>query len=224
MVKDCTDTHIYVYYQACKNIYDHNILYSVVVLMDILEKAKGFLSEPSNAFESSKYDRIEDALKYYVIVSAIFSALLALMIALISYVARPALSAYLNIPGTGLADILSNFILFLIMMFVTLFIWSGVLHIFIYIMGEKKELKATIKAVMYASTPLALLGWLPLIGVIGWIWSCVLQIVGIKQYHDITTGKAIATLVIPIIISFLIAIVLIAGIVSFVVSLVQSPG
>ncbi|MCZ7372249.1 MAG: hypothetical protein O8C60_01090 [Candidatus Methanoperedens sp.] len=42
---------------------------------------------------------------------------------------------------------------------------------------------------------------------------------GIKQYHDITTGKAIATVVIPIMISFLIAIVLIAAIVSFVVSL-----
>ena len=188
--------------------------------MEILEKAKGFLSEPSNAFESSKYDRIEDALKYYVIVSAIFSALLALMIALMSSIAGPALSAYLNIPGAGLADILSNFILFLIMMIVTLFIWSGVLHIFIYIMGEKKEFKATIKAVMYASTPLALFGWLPL----GWIWSWVLQIMGIKQYHDITTGKAIATVVIPIMISFLIAIVLIAAIVSFVASMVQSPG
>ncbi|MCZ7372248.1 MAG: hypothetical protein O8C60_01085 [Candidatus Methanoperedens sp.] len=80
-----------------------------MVLMEILEKAKGFLSEPSNAFESSKYDRIEDALKYYVIVSAIFSALLALMIALMSSIAGPALSAYLNIPGAGLADILSNF-------------------------------------------------------------------------------------------------------------------
>jgi hypothetical protein len=189
--------------------------------MEILEKAKGFLSEPVNAFESSKYDRIEDALKYYVIVSAIFSALMALMIALMSSIAGPALSAYLNIPGTGLADILSNFMLFLIMMIVTLFIWSSVLHIFIYIMGEKKEFKATIKAVMYASTPLALLGWLPMIGVIGWIWSSVLQIVGIKQYHDITTVKAIATVVIPIILSFLIAIVLIAAIVSFLVSLAQ---
>ncbi len=191
--------------------------------MAIFEKAKGFLSDPSNAFESSKYDTLEEALKYYLIIAAIYSALLAAMTALFSAIVGPMVSGFLMMPGTGVADIISNFILFLILMIIGAFVWGAILHVFLYALGERKEIPRTIKAVMYGSTPLALLGWIPLLGIIGWVWSWVLEIIGIKQYHEITTGKAIATVLIPIIIFFVLALVIIALISSFVMSMIKSP-
>jgi hypothetical protein len=190
--------------------------------MDIFEKARGFLLEPSNAFESSKYDTVEAALKYYVVVSATFSALFAVMIAFISARISSTIGVFIKVPGTGIADIFSNFILLLILMISGVFVWSAILHIFLYAMGERKEISRTIKAVMYGSTPIALLGWIPLLGIIGWIWAWVLHIVGIKFNQDIMTGKAISVVLAPIIIFFILALMIIAAVASFVVGLLKS--
>ena len=43
--------------------------------MDFYEKVKGFILEPSKTFDATKEDTLEDALKYYVGITAIFSAI-----------------------------------------------------------------------------------------------------------------------------------------------------
>jgi hypothetical protein len=84
--------------------------------------------------------------------------------------------------------------------------------------GGRKGFTQTIKAVMYGSTPILLFGWtsailgkpldindrlfsglIPIliqfllfgIQTITGIWFFVLEVIGIRQLHEITTGKAI---------------------------------
>jgi len=67
----------------------------------------------------------------------------------------------------------------------------------------------TIKAGMYGSTASLLFGWLPIINMIAVIWSLVTEIIGIRQLHEITTGRAILAMVLPLIIAFILAMVLV---------------
>ena len=51
------------------------------------------------------------------------------------------------------------------------------------------------KAVLYSATPTVLLGWIPLISFIAVLWSLVLRIIGIRELHEITTGRAVLALI-----------------------------
>ncbi len=80
--------------------------------MDFIEKAKGFLSEPSRAFESAKEDALEEAMKYYLFIAAVYSLLSAIMSALIYAMVSPMVSKYgLMTEPHGIAEIFSDFFL-----------------------------------------------------------------------------------------------------------------
>jgi len=176
--------------------------------MDFIEKAKGFLLEPSRAFESSKYDPLKEVLKYYAVIAATYSIFSSIILVIISSVINMTLGKYGIQLGSGLADLISYFFMTFVLIIIGAFLWGGILHVFSYILGGRKEIAQTIKAVMYASTPIVLLGWIPAIGLIGWIWQFVLQIIGIQQYQEITTGKATAAIVLPVIIISTLVIIL----------------
>lgn len=86
---------------------------------------------------------------------------------------------------------------------------SGWMHIWVYLCGGRKGAGQTIKAMAYGSTPSLLLGWIPFIGFIFGIWSIVVSIIGIRQLHEISTGRAVlayllGAIIIPLIIVLLI--------------------
>ncbi len=192
--------------------------------MDLIEKAKGFLLEPSRAFESSKYDSLQEALKYYAVIAAIYSIFSSIILVIISSVINITLGKYGIQLSSGLADIIYYFIMSFILIIMGAFLWGGILYIFTYILGGRKEIAQTTKAVMYASTPIVFLGWIPAIGFIGWIWQFVLQIIGIQQYQEITTGKAIATVLLPVIIISILVIIVSIIILTMLIPLIIGPG
>ena len=72
----------------------------------------------------------------------------------------------------------------------------------------------TEKAAIYGSTPFLLLGWIPVIGlVIGGIWAIILTIIGLRELHEITTGKAILAYVLALAIIFVILILIVGWLV-----------
>jgi len=93
----------------------------------------------------------------------------------------------------------------LIFSIIGIFISSIIVHIVVLILGGKKGIKPTIKALIYGSTPRLLLGWIPFIGIIAEIWSIILLIVGMRQLQDITTGKAIIAVMSIILVTIYIA-------------------
>ena len=68
---------------------------------------------------------------------------------------------------------------------------SGWMHIWVYLCGGRKGVGQTIKAMAYGSTPSLLFGWIPFIGFIFGIWSMIVSIIGIRQLHEISTGRAV---------------------------------
>jgi hypothetical protein len=72
------------------------------------------------------------------------------------------------------------------------------------------ELAQTIKVLLYAATPLLVLGWIPVIGtVIGAIWSVLLLLTGLMHLQGMYSGRAIlalvASLLVPVVIIGIIA-------------------
>ncbi|MFA4935401.1 MAG: YIP1 family protein [Candidatus Methanoperedens sp.] len=118
--------------------------------------------------------------------------------------------------GAGISGAVLFFILFMILAIIGSFISGAIVHIGVYIMGGEKGIVQTIKAVMYGSTPGLLLGWIPIIGFIAAIWSLILEILGIRQLHELTTGRAIVAVLIPFIIMVVLTVVLAAVIAAFV--------
>jgi len=58
-----------------------------------------------------------------------------------------------------------------VLMLICVFIWGAIIHGMAYILGSRWEIARSIKVAMYSSTPLALLGWIPMLGIFdgsGW--------------------------------------------------------
>ncbi|MCZ7397082.1 MAG: YIP1 family protein [Candidatus Methanoperedens sp.] len=185
--------------------------------MEFVEKVKGILTEPSKTFDALKEETIGEAIKYYAVIVAIYAVLSALLFSLAFGSMFGKLGTMM---GAGATGGIAMFMILFIFGIIGIFISSAIFHIFVYLVGGRKGLSQTIKAVIYGSTPGLLFGWIPIIGMIAGIWSLVLEVLGIRQLHEITTGKAILAVVIMLVIlTVLITVILAAVIAAFVFGL-----
>lgn len=195
--------------------------------MDFTEKVKGFLTEPSKTFDAIKEEDLGEAIKYYAVIAAVYSVIFAVLFAFMGSLLGSMMGGQ-NLgmmfgAGAGIGGAVIIFVMFMIFAIIGAFIGGAVLHIFVYIVGGRKGIAETIKAVMYGSTPGLLLGWIPVIGFIAGIWSLVLEILGIRQLHEISTGKAVLAVVLLIIVAVVLSIILAAVIAAFIFGL-GAPG
>lgn len=189
--------------------------------MQLIEKAKGFLSDPSKEFNLNRDEAPEEAVKYYLLIAGVYSFLSAIVLALIYAVASPLVSSYgLLTEPHGITEIFSNFFMSFILMLIGVFIWGAILHLFAYVLGGRKEFMKTIRAAMYATTPLALIGWIPFVGFIGWVWVCALDIIGLNVYQEISPGRAIATVIIASLLLFVTVFVVLVVIITTIIPMV----
>lgn len=183
--------------------------------MDFLEKVKGLLMEPAKTFDALKEEPLLEATKYYAVIAAVYSALLALLFSFASsffgaMMGFGRLGTMMG-AGVGIGAAVIYFVMFMVFMIVGAFIGGAVLHIFVYIVGGRHGIAQTIKACMYGSTPSLLFGWIPVVNAIAMIWSLATEIVGIRQLHEISTGKAILAVILPLIIAFILAFIFAAA-------------
>ncbi len=90
---------------------------------------------------------------------------------------------------------LSGFIYIFIGGLIAVLGFSLLTHVWVNFLGGKKELGQTIKSMMYGSTPLLVLGWIPFLGVAFVIWSMRVSIIGIRQLHEVSTKRAVAAFI-----------------------------
>ncbi|VVB87900.1 Yip1 domain protein [uncultured archaeon] len=189
--------------------------------MQLIEKVKGFLGDPSKEFNLNRDEAPEEAVKYYLIIAGIYSLLSAIVFALIYTMVSPLVNNYgLLTQPYGITEIFSNFFMSFILMLIGVFIWGTILYIFAFALGGRKGFIKTIRAAMYATTPLALIGWIPLLGAIGWIWVCALDIIGLHVYQDISPGRAIAAVIISSLLLFVTVLVVLIVIITTIVPMV----
>lgn len=94
------------------------------------------------------------------------------------------------------------------------FVISGLLHVCLMIVrGNRKGFEATFRVVAYAMST-QVFGIVPLLGgLIGSIWALVIQILGLRESHGISTGRAALAIFLPILAILALLIVLAAVII-----------
>jgi len=182
-------------------------------MLDI-NKVKGFLMAPTETFRASKGDSLGGAFRYYTVLLVIWAVLAAIVYATMGYLAFQdaiirigSMGFFGNLMAKALSDfgafvatwnlfvVYALFLVSLVGVFVVGFMW----HIFALLFGGKKDIEQTIKTTMYASTPFFLLGWIPYVAVIGWIWYLALMVLGLAEMQEMKVGDAAMTVVVPII-------------------------
>jgi len=165
-----------------------------------IESVKGFLLQPVETLQAHRGATLGEALKYYIILVVISAVLTALL----------AIAGITGMMGMGLGAGAAGGAVFVMVLIVAIvggiigiFIAGAVLHIFVYIVGGRKGIGQTIKALAYSETPALLLGWIPLINIIGAIWAFVLSILAIRELHEISTARAVIAVILPLILAFI---------------------
>jgi hypothetical protein len=100
-----------------------------------------------------------------------------------------------------------------------LFTFAIWLHIRVYIAGGRKGYMETVKSLAYGSTPGMITGWIPIIGpFIGGIWTLVLEVLSVREIHQISTERAAIAVILAVIIPIIIMLLFLAAILSTMVS------
>jgi len=95
----------------------------------------------------------------------------------------------------GLAGGIILFPFALLLYWGSLYVWAGIVHLFVLMFGGKGY-RETVTAIGYSSAgqPLTVI---PILNYVAMFYMIFLQIMGIKARHKLTTGKAVAIVLIP---------------------------
>jgi hypothetical protein len=112
--------------------------------------------------------------------------------------------------GDGLKTYLSPLFLLLFTLLapiylpIGLFLYAGLLHLLLLILGgPSRGYVGTLRVLCYSSAP-QLFAIVPFCGAfVSLIWSTVLQIIGLREVHGIQTGKSVAVVLIPFLLCFI---------------------
>ncbi len=172
------------------------------MLNDFMENVRGFLLKPVETFQKSKEDTLGNTLTYYIIL-VVINAILSTLVLLAGV---STLSQYGNIPGMEgiFPEIL--FVSIIVGGIAGVFVGGAWLHIFVWLLGGRKGYLQTVKTLMYGSTPGLLISWIPIIGIIGALWSLILEILGIQELQEMSTGRAAAAVILAVVILVIIVI------------------
>jgi hypothetical protein len=183
-----------------------------------MEDVVGFLMKPRETFKKSKDRSLGCAFEYYVGLLIIFSILFTIVsIALGVAHFNTVVSQVAMIPfiGKALAGSLSHFsgfvavwklfaayALFLILLF-GIFLIGFMYHVFVLLFGGEKGVVQTVRTTMFAATPALLFGWIPYIWTIGLLWAAIIFIIGISETQEISTGRGVAVIVVPLVLKLI---------------------
>ncbi len=164
----------------------------------IVTRAKGMLTDPVGTFRSARNDDFASVC-WYILVLYLVNAVCTVCLAAAGF--RP---AGLGTPAPeGMAPVIALILLIPIGGILGLFLGSVWIHLWVLLAGGKEPLDSTVRATAYSSTPSALFGWIPLIGIIFLLWSLVLLVIGIREYQELSTERALlvvaAAVLVPLI-------------------------
>ena len=179
--------------------------------MEYLELIKGFFLSPVETFQKVKDTRYSDTLVYFLAL-VVINTVLTIPVMLLTFpsVGTVFVGIFQQL-GFGTLTAFGN-VLFAVMMIigslVCLFIGAAWVHLWVYLFGGRKGYRETLKALAFGDTPALLLGWIPLVGILAGIWSLVLSVLGVRELHGITTGRALGAVIIAVIIPLLLLVLL----------------
>ncbi len=153
----------------------------------IPDKMRGFLFNPSDTFWKVAEEDIRGTLWYFFIIAVIYAVLATVMSAMEVF-NHPFLALFGFRFGIDRFElIILKFVAVLVFSWLIALVYSLVLHFWVWLIGGRKGIIQTVRAVLYSLTALMLIGWVPDIGPpIGLLWSLVVGIIGIQELHQIS--------------------------------------
>ena len=114
-------------------------------------------------------------------------------------------------PQQGFGAFIVSLVLAPILAAIGLFIGAGILHLLVMLIvgSGNSGFEATFRVGAYAAVT-SLVSWIPFIGWIASLYGIYLAIVGVREVHATTTGKAALVVLIPAAVIILLALILIA--------------
>jgi hypothetical protein len=177
------------------------------------EKVKGFLGAPSNTFNNVEAEALGSALKYFTIWVVIYTILRTVIFYTVERRVFQTLWDLLGLSDAALYLYRFSPVIFALLAmvgaFAGLFISGSWTHLFVRAFGGRKGYGNTIEAFAYGDTPLLLFGWIPFVGMLFPLWALVLNIIGIRQLHKISTGRAIGAVLVGILALAIIAVLIV---------------
>jgi hypothetical protein len=140
-----------------------------------------------------------------------------LIFAIICYEVSAILGGLLSLVGVsmggtrGFGSFLIGIILAPIGAAIGLFIGAGILHLLVMlIVGSRNAgFEGTFRVGAYSAVT-TLVSWIPIIGLIASLYGIYLAIMGIREVHNTSTGKAAIVVLIPAVVVFLLVVLIIA--------------
>lgn len=182
-------------------------------ILEYLKLAEKALLSPKEAFKKYKLE-VGESLVYYSMLLVINSILAALFFPKMLLVMIP--FDY----SLGLLVVIR-----IIISIIGILIVSAWLHLFVMLFGGKGYEK-TLRASIISTTPMLLFGWIPYLGVITWVWSFILLIIGLSVVHRFSTGRSFIVLLIsgliPLVILILLVILTFSSVYTFANTIVNN--
>jgi hypothetical protein len=108
-----------------------------------------------------------------------------------------------HLTGTAMVETLIGALFLLpIVLLLFSFIWAGIVHLsLMFLNGANQPFETTYRVVCYCGGSAAVFQLIPMCGAwICLIWNIVSQCIGIAKAHEISTGKAVAAVLLPMVI------------------------
>ena len=168
--------------------------------LPFIETFKGMITSPGETIRSSRSGTLGDSIIYFLLVVIIYSVLSTAIALLIGPVNPMPLS-----PGGDIAAAFGFIIALVIFGTISLLFAGAIIHICSKIVGGKGDYTATVRAFSLSETPMAAIGWIPFLGFLAPIWGLILMVMGIRDYHDISTIRAVIAVLLPAIVIIILA-------------------
>lgn len=203
---------------------------------EFVKNVQGFLTSPVTAFKQVGTKSLGVAYQYYAMLLIVFTFLYGIVtLAIGAFMFNGYVQQVSMVPLVGkilsaqlakfgafvmVSQLLFVYLIFLALLF-GVFVAGFLLHAFVILMDGKKGVSETIKTTMYAATPGFLLGWIPFICIIGWVWSFVLLILGLRNNNGLSFEKAVLVAAVPVIMGLIMLVLGTAVVSTFLAALVS---
>jgi hypothetical protein len=180
----------------------------------LLETAKLIITSPATAYDQAKEKGDYGSPILFAVVFAVIGGVFSAFWQILDFGGSGSLLKSIpNLPpemrdalassgGAGAAGAVFGIILAPIFAIIGLFIWSAIVHLVLQLIGALNDSTAgfegTLRSAAYASV--AQLAYIvPVVGPLaGFVWSVILQVLGLASLHRTTQGKALAGVLIPV--------------------------
>lgn len=133
----------------------------------------------------------------YFLITALISATMSALVGLLGIPSLMELLGGATSPMPRPAEILLMFMFTMLFAVPGLFLVAGITHAGVRLFGggANRGYEATLRVLAYSSV-VSMFAWIPFVGWLAYVYGIVLEVIGIRELHGMSTGNAITSVVV----------------------------